>query len=410
MKKLACLVLAAIGALSLMACSVSTDEDVVVKENKTIGTSSVSSRSCEVGDTVVLTAKAVSGNVSFVWYDNEKNNLGAGEVSENGLVSKITFNPDAEGNYEFSCNIVDKTTDKVLCELSFQIDVYQKSISEEYLIELVLAGDTLVKGEEKDIKVSGRYLIGKSIVVRDLTKVCQLKSSDESVVKLVSEGSGMKAVALKAGAADVTAVYGEKTVKAAYNVKEAAVVLSGLILTPSEVSLKAGETVQLSAVASYSDGSTSLVVPLYSTSDATVLTVNENGLVSGVNEGSAVVTAELNGVKASLTVSVSKAPVVLTGISTVVSKNNLYVGDSANVVVIAEYSNGDKKTVEPEAISSSSSNVAITGTTVKAVSEGKAVLTVVYTEAGVTKTATSEEIVIKENSEFGNGGISIDFN
>lgn len=72
----------------------------------------------------------------------------------------------------------------------------------------------------------------------------------------------------------------------------------------TSVSVYTGETVQLAATSNVPEAKA-----VFTSSDETVATVDENGLVTGVNTGTAVITAEVNGVKAECEVTVSKKPV-----------------------------------------------------------------------------------------------------
>lgn len=94
------------------------------------------------------------------------------------------------------------------------------------------------------------------------------------------------------------------------------VTLTGLSLTATSTSLTVGgSTAQLNAVGTYSNGSTQIVNPAYSSSDATIATVSSSGVVTPVAAGSATVTATQNGQTASLgfTVSAAAPPTSITG-------------------------------------------------------------------------------------------------
>ena len=74
--------------------------------------------------------------------------------------------------------------------------------------------------------------------------------------------------------------------------------LLSINVTPNPGLVTAGGSVQLTATAAYSDGSSQNVTSssLWSTSDATIATVTGGGLLSGIGAGTVAVTATLNGI------------------------------------------------------------------------------------------------------------------
>ena len=74
--------------------------------------------------------------------------------------------------------------------------------------------------------------------------------------------------------------------------------VTSMAVTPANPSIAVGATQQLTATASYSDGSTANVTTsvTWTSSAASVATVNSGGMVTAVAAGSATVTASLSGV------------------------------------------------------------------------------------------------------------------
>jgi uncharacterized protein YjdB len=82
--------------------------------------------------------------------------------------------------------------------------------------------------------------------------------------------------------------------------------VTSLAVTPSTVSVIAGQTQQLVATATFSDGTTSDVTSQasWSSSATGIATVSSSGLVSGVAMGTAGITASYGGQSGSSTVTV----------------------------------------------------------------------------------------------------------
>ena len=80
--------------------------------------------------------------------------------------------------------------------------------------------------------------------------------------------------------------------------------LQSIGVTPSNPSLGAGTTLQLTATGTYSDQSTQDLTPsaAWTSSDAGVVTVSSTGLITAVAPGSATVTATSGSVAGSTTV------------------------------------------------------------------------------------------------------------
>lgn len=114
-------------------------------------------------------------------------------------------------------------------------------------------------------------------------KLVEWASSDETVA-CVSNGL---VTTYKLGKAIITATCGMKSAKCTINVIP--VDVESITLDKTSASLKAGETVTLTATVNPSDATDKTVT--WSTSDATVATVS-NGVVTAVKVGSATITAK----------------------------------------------------------------------------------------------------------------------
>jgi len=89
----------------------------------------------------------------------------------------------------------------------------------------------------------------------------------------------------------------------------AAVEISELRVTAEATDVVVGATTTVTATASYSDGTTAVVTPVWQSSAEAVATVTAAGVVTGVSAGTTTVTGTFEGTSGSVTVTVS-APVV----------------------------------------------------------------------------------------------------
>jgi hypothetical protein len=122
--------------------------------------------------------------------------------------------------------------------------------------------------------------------------------------------------------------------------------LTGLSVLPVAPSVRAGTSQQLTATATYSDGSTSNVTNAVSWTSSVpgVGTVSASGLATGQSTGSTVLTAELataTGSKtATATLTVTPPPPSLTGMSILPINPTQTVGGAQQFTVIGQYSDG----------------------------------------------------------------------
>ena len=90
------------------------------------------------------------------------------------------------------------------------------------------------------------------------------------------------------------------------NAEAAVVPVTGITITPAELSMPAGGTQQLAAVITPANATDKNIT--WSSDDETVATVDKNGVVTAVAPGSATITAKANGETATCAVTVSASP------------------------------------------------------------------------------------------------------
>ncbi len=163
--------------------------------------------------------------------------------------------------------------------------------------------------------------------------------------------------------------------------------LTSISVSPTSVYLDEGDTQQLTVKANYSNGSSSTVTSnaIYSSSNTTVATVSSGGKITAKNAGSTTITVKYGGFTKYVSVYVYE-PVYLTSIS--VSPASVYLdeGDTWQLTVWANYSNGSSSTVTSSATYSSGNTTVATvssGGKITAKNAGSTTITVKY--GGFTK-------------------------
>ncbi len=233
-------------------------------------------------------------------------------------------------------------------------------------IALNATSENLLKGQEFDLKVS-------YVPVNATDKVAITWESSDETVATVENG---KVKALKEGTAIITAtakVDGtnrEYTATCEINVEE--IKLDSIALDTKDFDLFLGDSKQLSVVYNPENTTDSKDV-VWTSSDETVATV-ENGKVTALKVGTAVITATVGDKTATVTVTV---PVVLIeGIEATLDNATIEVDGTANITITT---NPEKVTEEVVAVYESSDETIATvdeNGVITGVKPGKATITV----------------------------------
>ena len=112
-------------------------------------------------------------------------------------------------------------------------------------------------------------------------------SSDNTAVATVNVIG--RALGISAGTANITATFGGQSGTAQLTVSTATLV--SLAITPTNTILAPGSTVSYQALGTYSDGSKQYLLSTWSSSDPTVVSVVSPGIATGLQAGSATITA-----------------------------------------------------------------------------------------------------------------------
>lgn len=172
-------------------------------------------------------------------------------------------------------------------------------------------------------------------------------SSKESVAK-VSNG---RVTAVAAGSAIITATArlgsDKATATCTITVTEGKIAVDSVELSESSLSLEEEQVARLTATPKPVNATVDGVK--WSSSNTNVATVDSNGIVRAISEGTATVTATISGVKSnSCTVKVSAPKITSIAVADGTYPTQLYVGehiDVSSIQVKVKYSNGSEKTV-----------------------------------------------------------------
>jgi hypothetical protein len=168
-------------------------------------------------------------------------------------------------------------------------------------------------GETQQFTATGTFADGST---QDLTKTVSWSSSNTAVatISMTSPAIGL-AQTLTAGTTTISA--SSAGVAGTTVLTVSAAVITSIEVTPSPLVLAKGTTGQLSAIATYSDDSTKDVsaTASWTSSDTAIATVSAAGVATGVQAGSAMITATSAGVTGSTNIQVTAAVLVSIAVS-----------------------------------------------------------------------------------------------
>jgi uncharacterized protein YjdB len=196
------------------------------------------------------------------------------------------------------------------------------------------AGATVIRDERLQLTATATYDDGTTIDVRDGV---EWRTDDPKIAEVGPTGL---ATAHSPGTARVTATYVGLTADAAITV-DPPVTLTSLTVAPPAVTLTPDETRQLTATATYSDGSTTDVRDgvEWRSDDPKVADVDPSGLATAHGPGTATVTATFEGIAGDAVITVDP-PVTLTAVTVTPADATLASGDTLQLTATATFSDG----------------------------------------------------------------------
>jgi uncharacterized protein YjdB len=201
-------------------------------------------------------------------------------------------------------------------------------------------------GTTQALTVTGSYTDGST---QNVTASTTWTSNSASVATVTTAG------VLHGNMAGSTSVQATvQSVTATDNVTVTAAVLSSIAITPQSTSVAKGLTQQLTAIGTYTDGSTANITSQvqWSSSAPSVATVSGTGLASALSTGQSTLTATLSSV--SQTASLTVTPAVLESIAVTAGNSSFALGLSLQLTAIGTYSDGTTQNLTNTATWSSS--------------------------------------------------------
>jgi trimeric autotransporter adhesin len=217
------------------------------------------------------------------------------------------------------------------------------TVTSANLVSITLSPSTLsvAIGQTEQITATGSFSDGTT---QNITSTASFTSSNPAVATISAAGV-LQGVAT--GGANITATSG--SVHVTQPVLVTAATLQSIAISPSTLSIAAGTNQQLTATATFSDGSTQNVTSTLNwvSSAPTVANVSSSGLVSALASGDATITGTSGTISATLTLSVTPAQVV--SISLTPASINLAIGQSQNFSATAAFTDGTTQDVTESA-------------------------------------------------------------
>ena len=226
-------------------------------------------------------------------------------------------------------------------------------------------------------------------------KTVAWSSSNTSIVTVDQSG---KVIAVNEGSATITAKAGEKRATCSVTVKKNVIAVTSVTLNKTELSLNKGQSETLTAAVKPDDATDKTVA--WSSSNTSIVTVDQSGKVIAVNEGSATITAKAGEKRATCSVTVNKNIISVISISLNTTELSLIKGQAEMLTATIKPDDATDKT-----ITWSSSNIDIAtvdGGKVTAVGGGNATITAKVGDkqatCAVTVTVPVESITLNNTS------------
>lgn len=268
----------------------------------------------------------------------------------------------------------------------------ETSVTRTVIVTDILVNKIELVSDSINVDTNGKGNVEvKSILPSNVSyKKVSYYSSDENIAVVDSSGN---VLGKKEGVAVITVMASDGSgVKAECRVTVKDVKVTGISLSDSSASIVVGNSKQLSVKEIKPSNATNKSVR-WSSSDTSIVSVDQSGLIKGVKEGEATISVISNdgsNIKTSIKVVVSK--IAVTGVKLDHTKAITEVGDKTTIKATVSPSNATYKSVKwsssNTSIATVSSSGVVTGkgqgkATLKAVADGKSVSIPIYvTKAG----------------------------
>ena len=236
------------------------------------------------GETLQLTATVSPDNATNKNISWSSTNTTVATVSADGLVSAV-----APGTATIRVTTADggKTAE---CAVTVEARIYPVTA-----VSLDRASATLTEGETLQLTAT--------VSPDNATNKTVSWTSTNSSVATVNQNGLVTAIAEGSATIKVTTIDGQKTAECSIIVNHKYIPVSSISLEPVSVAVAAGGSTTLIATVYPANADDRIVV--WESSDNSVVTVDQNGKISGINEGTATITASAGGKSATCSVEVA---------------------------------------------------------------------------------------------------------
>ncbi len=260
-------------------------------------------------------------------------------TSANGTTATVTASGAATGKIAGSSNIT--------AAVGSVSGTAALTVTAPNLVSVAVtpANVTIAAGLTQQFTATGTYSDGTT---QDLTSTASWTSANASIVGV--NGTGL-ATGATLGNTTITATTGGFSAGATVTVGPAQIV--SLAVTPVNPSFALGTTQQLTAIATYSDGSTLDLsgTVVWGSGSTSVVTVSSSGLASAVAAGSTTVTATAGSISGSTTVTIT--PPLLVAIIVTPAVPTVALGMTQQLTATGQFSDGSTQDVTATVVWSS---------------------------------------------------------
>ena len=243
--------------------------------------------------------------------------------------------------------------------------------------------DSLKQNETAQLTATARY---SDDATENVSTQASWSSSDDSIATVSTSGL---VTSISAGAATITASLEGKTGTASGTM----IALSSLAVSEFSLTLKAGITQQLSATGTFSDSSNEDLSAqvTWTSSDESIATISDTGLVTALTSGSVTFTATLNDVSGGQ----ASTPISLSGLSVSALSSTLKTGTTQQLSVTGTYSDSSNENLTTlVAWSSSNDSLATVSSTGLVTPLAVGAVTISASLVGVSDSTSSSVIAL----------------
>lgn len=200
---------------------------------------------------------------------------------------------------------------------------------------------TVSAGSTQQLQVYATYSDGS---VQTVTAQATYQIAASSVATVASNGL---VTAVAAGSTTVTVLFEGKSRSVPVTVSATEAKVESIAIDPASMSVSVGASQQLTVTATYNDGSTRNVTGsvLYENTQPEIVSVSNDGLITGISSGTTTVLATFGDKTASINITVVSQALILKALAVDPSNIIVKVGQTQSVIVTAEYENANSSDV-----------------------------------------------------------------